>query len=126
MQNYAQYKSGIHTASQATDKLVSCCDDFSYRFGLRVLLTFQGALLFILALQTSTLISVAIDDPIEGQSKEFNLTRFGIIMIILLVVIILSYVKEYYVQKHDSYGKVDYDLENAKTGVHWAHGHYQH
>lgn len=127
MQNYEQYRSGIHTAGQATDKVLFCCTDFSYRFGLRVLMTFQGALLFIIALQTNTLISTAIDEPIDGQVKEFNMTRFGIIMVFLFGVIVLSYIKEYYVKKHDDYNKLDYDVEGktAETSVHWAHGHYQ-
>lgn len=127
MQNYKEYKGGIHTAGQATDKVKYCCTDFTYRFGLRILLTFQGALLFIVALQANTLISTAIDDPPEGQSKEFNVTRFGIIMIFIFAVIILSYIKEYYVKKHNDYQKLDYDLESAsaETATHWAHANHQ-
>lgn len=124
MQNYDQYKHGIHTAGQATEKVMFCCTDFSYRFGLRVLMTFQGAFLFIIALQANTLISDAIDDPVEGETKKFDTTRFSIIMIFTVVVVILSYVKEYYVKRH-SYEKVtDYDAD-AETGVHWAHAQHQ-
>jgi hypothetical protein len=127
MQNYKEYNSNIHTVGQVTSTAKNCCTDFTYRFGLRVLLTFQGALLFIIALQANTLISAAIDEPAEGEVKEFNFTRFGIIMIFIFSVIILSYIKEYYVRRHDNYNKIDYDVEGAaaETGIHWAHGSHQ-
>lgn len=125
MQNYEHYRHGIHTTGQATEKVKYCCTDFSYRFGLRVLLTFQGALLFIIALQANTLISVAIEDPAEGQTKKFDTTRFAIIMVFTFAVIILSYIKEYYVKRHSNDGNIpNYDID-AETGVHWAHAQHQ-
>lgn len=126
MQNYKEYKSGMHTSGQVTERARTCCGDFTYRFGLRVLMTFQGALLFIIALQANTLISTAIDTPVDGQVQEFNMTRFGIIMVFIISVIFLSYIKEYYVKRHSGYQKVDYDVEGiVETGVHWAHAGHQ-
>jgi hypothetical protein len=122
MQNYEHYRHGIHTTGQATDRVRYCCTDFSYRFGLRVLMTFQGALLFIIALQANTLISVAIDEPVDGETKKFDTTRFAIIMVFTFAVIILSYVKEYYVKRHSG---DDSKYDSIETGVHFAHGHYQ-
>jgi hypothetical protein len=125
MQNYDHYRHGIHTSGQASEKLRNCCSDFSYRFGLRVLMTFQGALLFILALQANTLISKAIDGT-DDNVKFFDTTQFAIIMVFTFSVIILSYIKEYYVGRHHSqsttFSRVPHDVE---TATHWAHGFYQ-
>lgn len=128
MQTYEEYKHGVHTPGQASERVKYCCTDFSYRFGLRVLLTFQGAMLFIIALQANTLISGAIDEPIDGGVKEFDMTRFGIIMLFTTIVIILSYVKEYYVRRHggvvETFGNGKYESP-VETTTHWAHGNYQ-
>ena len=127
MQNYDNYRHGIHTAGQASAKLRFCCGDFSYRFGLRVLSTFQGALLFILALQTNTLISKGIDGNDVGE-KFFDATQFAIIIIFIFAVILLSYVKEYYIGRHDTeHFPVPFSDQKAdiETHTHWAHGFYQ-
>ena len=126
MQNYENYKRGIHTTGQATEKLRYCCTDFTYRFGLRVLMTFQGALLFILALQANTLITKAIDGNDDGI-KHFDTTQFAIIMTFTFSVIILSYVKEYYVNRHsvnNHHHRIHEDSE-IETSTHWGHGFYQ-
>lgn len=125
MQNLDSYKQGIHTSGQAADKVKYCCTDFSYRFGRRVLMTFQGALLFILSLQASTLITKAIDGDEDGV-KYFDTTRFAVIMIFTVSVILLSYIKEYYIRRH-SYNNVEGydDKADVETGVHWGHGFYQ-
>ena len=113
MQTYDNYRRGIHSKAQAVEKVTSCCGDVSYRFGLRVLTTFQGAILFILALQTNTLITKALEE------SRFDATQFGIIMAFVFVAIIMSYIKEAYEHRYRN------EYTPVSTSTHYAHSFYQ-
>jgi len=115
MQTYEEYRSSIHTPGQAVDKVRYFCSDFTYRFGLRVLETLINTLLFIIALQSSTLITESIDNP----ELPFNVGRLSIVMVITAIIILVSYVKEYYVRGHDTDGYA-YTKSNG-----WAHSYHQ-
>lgn len=118
MQDIDDYERHIHTAGQAAMKMKKCCTIFGYRFGYRLLSTFNGALMVVIGFLASNLIIEGIDEGI------FSFTKFAFVMMFILVTIISQYTQEQFIAEYsDRMGVTRSDLGMTTSG--WAHANWQ-
>lgn len=117
MQNIESYERGIHTSGQAARKLQHCCSVFGVRVGYRTLTSFEGGVVFVLALQINEMITTSLD------GGDFNVARFAIIMLMILISILFSYTKEQFVAE---YSDTLNDRERSSMRIHSSFAHTIH
>jgi hypothetical protein len=95
MQNIEAYERGVHNGNQAARKLRHCFSVFSIRVGYRTLTSFEAGIIFVLALQINEMITASLN------KEAFDLTRFSVIMFLILISLVFSYSKERFAAEYE-------------------------
>lgn len=89
---------------------------FAYRFGSRLIDTFNNAVMFVIALQANALILNEIRD------ETFDVSILVVILILILISMVLSYIHEKY-SSLDRFTELSTSI--AETKSKFAHHYYQ-